>query len=132
MPRCLLLCSSPFILRAGFFLRLFVLVQPAAAKTPAAKTRSAPPEGGTKGTVATKAPAATANGRKQPALRVLLTNLLARSRRPMAARELAEQVLASGYQTKSHDFVGVVWVMLGKMDDTVVNVPGKGYTLKKP
>jgi hypothetical protein len=54
--------------------------------------------------------------------------LLAKSRRPLAAREPAEQVLASGYQTKSKDFVDIVWAMLGKMD-SVVNVAGKGYTL---
>jgi hypothetical protein len=72
---------------------------------------------------------AHANGQKQRRpLRVVLTDVLAKSRRPMAARELAAQVLANGYRTKSKNFIDVVWVMLGNMDN-VRNVPGQGYTL---
>jgi hypothetical protein len=43
---------------------------------------------------------------------------------------LAKQAKAQGYRTKSKDFVGVLWVMLGQMDN-VENVPGQGYRLKK-
>ena len=67
---------------------------------------------------------------QQVPLRVLLAKLLAKSKRPLAARELADQVLASGYQTKSKKFVDVMWVALGNMDN-VENVPGQGWRLKK-
>ena len=53
-----------------------------------------------------------------------------RESEPIPGRELAEKVLASGYQTKSKDFLKVIWVGVGKMDN-VENVPGKGYRLKK-
>jgi hypothetical protein len=65
----------------------------------------------------------------QPSLRSLLNELLKKSRRPMAAKELAEQVLASGYKTKSTNFLDVIWTGLGQMDN-VENVPGKGWRLK--
>jgi hypothetical protein len=70
------------------------------------------------------------NGRPQLSLGSLLTNLLAKSQRLVTARELAEQALAQGYVTTSKKFLEVIWVTLGKMDN-VVNVPGKGYRLKK-
>jgi hypothetical protein len=70
------------------------------------------------------------NGRKKVSLRLLLTNLLAKSQRSLAARELAEQAQAQGYSTKSTDFVNVVRLMLAMMDN-VEHTPGKGYRLKK-
>jgi hypothetical protein len=112
----------------------FVLAQPVAgAKMPAAKATPAPKASGKNGAVSAKAalPAKRHAQQHQLPLRVLLTNLLAKSRRPLAARALAEQVLAGGYQTKSTNFVEVVWAMLVKMDN-VENVPGQGYLLKKP
>jgi len=66
----------------------------------------------------------------QPSLRSFLTDLLQKSRKPLAARDLAEQVLATGYQTKSKDFTGVVWTALGQMNN-VENVKGQGWRLKK-
>ncbi|HKI37653.1 MAG TPA: hypothetical protein VKA46_37715 [Gemmataceae bacterium] len=66
----------------------------------------------------------------QPPLRSVLTELLQKSRKPLAARDLAEQVLATGYQTKSKDFTDVVWTALGQLDN-VENVKGKGWRLKK-
>jgi hypothetical protein len=63
-------------------------------------------------------------------LRDLLLQLLTVSTRPLKARELAEQALATGYQTESKDFVNVVWVALGKLDE-VENIPGQGYRMKK-
>jgi hypothetical protein len=59
-----------------------------------------------------------------------LTELLRKSRRPLTARALAEQVLAAGYQTQSQSLTNVVWVALGKLEN-VENVPGQGYRLKK-
>jgi hypothetical protein len=67
---------------------------------------------------------------KQPSLREVLLSLLQKSRRPLSARELGEQVLASGYQTKSQDFTNVVWVALGKLPN-VQNLPGQGWRLKR-
>jgi hypothetical protein len=66
----------------------------------------------------------------QPSFRVVLVGLLKKSKRPLAARELAEQALADGYQTKSKNLTGVVWTALGQMDN-VENVPGKGWCLKR-
>jgi hypothetical protein len=71
-----------------------------------------------------------ATGRqKQPPLHVVLTKLLARSKKPLSARELAEQALAGGYRTTSKNFIDVMWVVLGHMDN-IRKVPGKGYVLK--
>ena len=56
-------------------------------------------------------------------LPVLVTKILAGSPEPISGRVLAEKVLASGYQTKSKDFMNVLWVGVGKMDN-VENVPG--------
>lgn len=66
----------------------------------------------------------------QPPLREVLTKLLQKSAQPLAARELTEQVLATGYQTTSPNLINSVWTMLGQMDN-VENVAGKGYRLKK-
>ena len=73
--------------------------------------------------------AKTRGKRQGPSLRERLTNLLAKRKRPMPARELAEQVLAAGYKTKSKNFMEVMWVALSQMNN-VRNVPGKGYVLK--
>jgi hypothetical protein len=66
---------------------------------------------------------------EQAPLRVVLTRLLAKSRRPMPVGELARQALATGYQTTSKKFPAVVGVMLADMGN-VANVPGQGYRLK--
>jgi hypothetical protein len=63
-------------------------------------------------------------------LRGSLKNLLAKSRRALTARELADQVLASGYQTKSKNFMEVMWVALSQMKN-IKKVPDKGYILKR-
>ncbi len=63
-------------------------------------------------------------------LRAMVTKVLAQSAHPLSARELAEKVLASGYQTKSKDFTNVIWGGVGQMPN-VENVPGQGYRLKK-
>jgi TolA-binding protein len=65
----------------------------------------------------------------QPSLRSLLTDLLQKARKPVPARDLAEQVLATGYQTKSTKFTDVVWTALGQMK--AENVKGQGWRLKK-
>jgi hypothetical protein len=71
-----------------------------------------------------------ADGQAKAPLRALVTEVLAKSQQPLAARALAEQVKAQGYKTKSKDLTNVMWAMLGKMDN-VENVPGEGYRLKK-
>jgi hypothetical protein len=75
------------------------------------------------------AQAAPADQEKR-SLRLVLTDLLRQSQRPLMTRELAEQALAQGFQTESKDFTNVVSVTLAKMDN-VKNVPGQGYHLKK-
>jgi hypothetical protein len=66
---------------------------------------------------------------KRP-LRSILTDLLSTSKKPLPARELAEQVSALGYQTRSKNWINVVASMCSKMDD-VEHVPDQGYRLKK-
>jgi hypothetical protein len=67
---------------------------------------------------------------EQPSLRSLLTTLLERTKGPLFVRDLAKRALASGYRSASKDFENVVQVTVARMDD-LVNVPGKGYRLKK-
>jgi hypothetical protein len=76
------------------------------------------------------APAKPAEAGQKETLAALLARLLAKSTRPLKARELAKQAMASGYQTKSKDFTNVIWVAVSKLPN-VENVPGKGYRLKK-
>jgi hypothetical protein len=76
------------------------------------------------------APAKAAATGEVPPLGTLLVQLLAKSPRPLKARELAAQALARGYKTTSQNFVKVIWVAVNKMDN-LENVPGKGYRLKK-
>jgi hypothetical protein len=76
-------------------------------------------------------PAAKPPMRKgQPSLRSLLAELLQKSREPVPARVLAEQVLATGYKTKSSNFTDVVWTALGQLEEAE-NVKGQGWRLKK-
>jgi hypothetical protein len=90
-------------------------------------TPEAPP---TKVAARTTEPPKPSPGKGQPSLRSLLTELLQKARKPVPARELAQQVLATGYQTKSRDFTGVVWTSLGQLEG-VENVKGEGWRLKK-
>jgi hypothetical protein len=62
-------------------------------------------------------------------LNQVLVNILAKSRQPLPAKELARRVLESGYQTKSKQFLDVIWVSLGKLKN-VENVPGVGWRHK--
>jgi hypothetical protein len=72
----------------------------------------------------------TGGKRKQPPLRVVLTDLLGKSKHPLSTAELATQALAAGYHTTSTNFPVVVGVMLPQMAN-VENVPGQGYRLKR-
>jgi hypothetical protein len=108
-----------------------VVLPASGARAPAAKAASDGKGGGGAAAAPRAAtPARPAGKRAAGSLRELLLKLLARSTRPMKAKELAEQVLASGYQTQSKDFVNVIWVALGKMDE-LENVKGQGYRLKR-
>jgi len=84
--------------------------------TPAGWKNSKPSQGNHKG--------------EQPSLRSVLTTLLERSKGPLLVRDLAKRALATGYRSASKDFENVVQVTVGRMGD-LVNVPGKGYRLKK-
>jgi len=106
----------------------FVLAGSGVAR--AGKTTAAANGSAKNGAVAAKAAAPPKTNGQQLPLRALVTNLLAKSRRPLRARDLADQILASGYQTKSKNFIDVMWVALGQMDN-IANVAGKGYVLKR-
>jgi hypothetical protein len=84
--------------------------------TPTAWKNSKPAQGNRKG--------------EQPSLRSVLTKLLEGSKGPLLVRDLAKRALAAGYRSISKDFDNVVKATLGKMEE-LVNVPGKGYRLKK-
>jgi hypothetical protein len=94
-----------------------------AKKAPAAKAAA-------RKTAPAKAPSQPGQRKGQPSLRSLLTEILQKGRKPVAARDLAEQVLATGYKTKSKDFIDVVWTALGQLEG-VENVKGQGWRLKK-
>ncbi len=87
------------------------------------------------GSAATKAPSGNGalrskrGGQKLP-LRVVLTKVLAQAKKPMTAREMADAALATGYKTKSKNFMDVMWVVLGGMKN-IKKVPGEGYALKR-
>ena len=98
-----------------------------AAKAPPGTAAGTRKEGGARQEAARAKPNGQ-GGRRS--LRALLADLLRKSRGPLAARELAAQALAAGYQTRSKNFTDVVWTALGQMDD-VENVPGQGWRLKK-
>jgi hypothetical protein len=111
--------------------------QPAQAGTPKApskpaKSESAATKRSAKGSSSSGA-ARTAKPslREGPStLREVLTGILTNSRKPLSARELAAQILASGYRSDSKKFVKVVAIMLSKMAN-VEHMPQKGYRLKK-
>jgi hypothetical protein len=63
-------------------------------------------------------------------LREILTQILQKSSKPLTGSELAARALAAGYRSTSKNFVDVVWVAAGNIDN-VENVPGQGYRLKK-
>jgi hypothetical protein len=72
----------------------------------------------------------TAISKNSLSLTAMVTKVLAKSPHPLKGRELAEKVLASGYETTSKSFTDIIWDSVGKMEN-VENVPGKGYRLKK-
>jgi len=80
------------------------------------------PTNGTTALPKKAAPAARRRG--QPSIRSLLTDLLQKSRKPVAVRELVEQVLATGYRTSSKNFARVVGTALGELEG-VENVKGQ-------
>jgi hypothetical protein len=108
--------------------------QTGAAKASAkpAETKATTKEGDRKRTppVAAATPAKAGRGGEQAPLREIVTGLLRKSRQPMSARHLAEQVLASGFRSESKRFVKVIHTTLNKMK-TVEYVPDQGYRLKK-
>ena len=96
----------------------------AKASSPAAADVSKPT------TVDQAASKAAAGAAGELTLAAAVTKVLAASVKPLTSRELAEKVLALGYQSKSKDFINVLWTGIGKMDN-VEHVKGQGYRLKK-
>lgn len=74
--------------------------------------------------------AAQGDGTKKLTLTAVIGSLLATSPSPMMASELADQLLAAGYKTKSATPINLVYTTLSKMEN-VEKVPGQGYRLKK-
>ena len=107
----------------------FVLVDSAAGNAAAARRKRYGSGNKKNGSIAPR-PKQTPPQVQQRSLRVVLTDLLARSGNPVPARDLAGQALASGYRTNSKNFMEVIWVNLGQMDN-VEKVPGEGWRLKK-
>ena len=70
------------------------------------------------------------DGRNQASLRSIVTEILAKSTRPLPARELGERAKAKGYVSESKDFASVLRALLSKMNN-VESVPGEGYRLKR-
>jgi hypothetical protein len=66
----------------------------------------------------------------QVPLREVVTQVLKKMGVPLTASELAEEVLKTGYKTRSKKFVNNIYVMLGLMD-SVEHVEGQGYRLKR-
>jgi hypothetical protein len=62
-----------------------------------------------------KSAAKAGRGGEQAPPREIVTNLLRKSRQPLSARYLAEQVLASGFQSESKMFVKVILTTLSNM-----------------
>lgn len=111
--------------------------QPAEKTTPKPASRPARSEPAAKkssgkGTPAAEAAKTARPARRgeQPSLRMVLTEILKKSRKPLSGSELAERALAAGYKTKSAKFVDSVWTALGQMDN-VEHLPQQGYRLKK-
>jgi len=106
--------------------------RPALPHSPATKAGNGVPTAGPK-QAAVKKPATPTAGvgpKSDVTLPDAVAQVLAASARPLLARELADKVLKSGYQTKSKNFTKVVGTGIGKMAN-VEHVKGKGYRLKK-
>ncbi len=97
--------------------------QPVAPKAPA----TAKPAKKVAKPASAKTPIVAASNTALP-LSAVITKILSESTEPIPARELGERVLATGYQTRSKDFINVIWVAVSKLDD-VENIAGRGYRL---
>ena len=108
--------------------------QTSTSKTPSRPASSEPTDSSSSGKSASATgaakPAKSGYRGGQPPLRVVLTELLKKSRKPLSGSELAKRALAAGYKTTSEKFVDSVWAMLAQMDN-IEHVPQEGYRLKK-
>jgi hypothetical protein len=114
--------------QAGFVLGKSSRNQSASARKPAVPKRSS--KDGTPAGWKNSKPSQGNHKGEQSSLPSVLTRLLGASKGPLLVRDLAKRALAAGYRSTSKDFDNVVQVTVGRMDD-LVNVPGKGYRLKK-
>jgi hypothetical protein len=114
--------------QAGFVLGKSSRIQAASARSSALTKKSS--SNGTPAGWKNSKPSQGNHKGEQPSLRSVLTTLLDRSKGPLLVRDLAKRALATGYHSGSKDFENVVQVTVARMDD-IVNVPGKGYRLKK-
>jgi hypothetical protein len=114
--------------QAGFVLGKSSGNQSASARKPAVPQRSS--KDGTPAGWKNSNPSQGNHKGEQSSLPSVLTRLLGASKGLLLVRDLAKRALAAGYRSTSKDFDNVVQVTVGRMDD-LVNVPGKGYRLKK-
>jgi uncharacterized protein YhaN len=99
------------------------------AKPTTSKEAAGSPKNGKK--TAKSASAATqASSVPWRSLHEVLTHVLSESSQPLTAQELADRVMESGYESKSKNFLNVIYGSLGKLPN-VERVEGKGYRLKK-
>jgi hypothetical protein len=100
-------------------------------KQPAAQSALPPPVAAKKPMAAKSTTSrADRNGQnKKKSLKFVINEVLAKSSRPLTTEELAEKILASGYQTSSKNFLNVIWVGIGEMEN--VERVAEGYRLKK-
>src|SRR5262249_53853364 len=95
----------------------------------AAEARTARPQGRTTPQKPTGAGSGARRGERTP-LRVVLTQILENSTKPMTGSELGEAARKAGWRTSSQRPADVVWAMLNQMDN-VEHVKGEGYRLKR-
>jgi hypothetical protein len=108
-----------------------VVTKPASPKIAFSKAPTVSKQNGKKAKTVKPAMAATQPVAAQwRSLHEVLTHVLANSSKPLTAQELAESVMENGYESKSKDFINVIYSSLGKLP-SIERVSGKGYRLKK-
>ncbi len=68
-------------------------------------------------------------GRRGPSLIERIVRILAKNKKPMTAGEIADEVLAGGYETKSDNLQTLIWSQIYK-DDRIVRPERGKFQLK--
>ena len=91
--------------------------------------KSASQSAASKGQTKVAKAASPTQGQQKKSLKVVIAEVLASSSRPLNTEELAKKVLATGYKTTSKNFLNVLWVGIGDMNN--VERVADGYRLKQ-